>query len=262
MHHPVGVQETLAGFFRRGIRQQVIERGPQGVDIAAGVGVAGIAAVLLERGVKGRAAPLHDRDRGVIGRQDLDQAEVDQLDHVIGGQFEVARLDIPVQDRRFLAVQKDQSIGDLFGPRQHLTLRQELLALAGFDHQSAQVFAGDVVHHQKIAFVLSKNIGDLRQVGMVEAGEHVGLALELLAGLVLGVRRQRGVQPDLFDGAQAAFQAQIVGLVDAAHPAAADKPLDAVAFFEDISGFQCSHNVFSIFVYTNNTSKFELVLYT
>jgi hypothetical protein len=186
-NHAVWVEEAFAGFQRRGIGKQVVEGGAEGVDITAYIGVAGISTVLLQGGVEGGAPTLDDGDGGVISGEDLYQAKVNQFDNAVGGEFEVAGFDVTMEDGRVLAVEVDESIGQLFGPVEHLAFFQELFTLAGFDHKGAEVFTGDEIHDQEIALALGEDIGDFGEVGVVKAGEDIGLTLELVAGLLLGL---------------------------------------------------------------------------
>ena len=135
-----GMQETLFGVGGRRAGKQVVEGGAQAVDVAAGVGVAGVSAVLLQGRIGHGAASLHDgHGAGVVGLHDLDEAEVDQLDDAVRRHFDVAGLDVAVQDGRVLAVQVFERIHELVGPAEHLVLAQVVAALLLFAQISWRV---------------------------------------------------------------------------------------------------------------------------
>src|SRR3990172_4376339 len=71
---------------------------------------------------------------------------------------------------------------------------------------------------------------------MIEAGQHGGLAVELLATFVAQALGEVGVVVDLLDGADTTGQATIFGLVDGAHPAATDGMVDDVAVAQRRAG--------------------------
>jgi hypothetical protein len=110
-----------------------------------------LPGVLLQRGV-GRRAQAAQRQRRVLAARphQLDQAEVDQFDHTGGGQDDVARLDVAVNDGGgTLAVQIGQGIQHLVGPAEDGLLRQgsaKLLRVA--IEYLLQILALDEVHHQ------------------------------------------------------------------------------------------------------------------
>ena len=82
-----------------------------------------------------------------------------------------------------LAVHVIKRIHQLAGPIEHIPFLQKGAGVPGFKHQGAQIFAGDIIHHQVIANAHREEIGDFGQVGMVEARQNGGLAQELLASL-------------------------------------------------------------------------------
>ena len=90
---------------------------------------------------------------------DLGQAEIHEQGSVVGRDLEVARLDIPVDDRWFPRVQVGQGIADLERPGQQAVLDDRPAALKDL----AQIVALNVVHHQVLAFVFNhKVVGDAR----------------------------------------------------------------------------------------------------
>ena len=152
----------------------------------------GVAAVLLERRVRDRAAALHHRHRAVLVRlQQLDEAEVDQLDDAPRCQLDVGRLDVAVQDGRILRVQVGQRIAQLRGPAEHVLFGDEGVLAPGFVDQLAQVRARHEIHDQVLPAVLLEVVGDFGQVGVVEAGEDARLPVELILRLVFHARRGR-----------------------------------------------------------------------
>ena len=93
----------------RRAHQQVIERRPDGVQIAADIRAG--ALDLLQRRVSRRipcnAAPTR---QARLPECPFGEAEVEQDERAVGGLFEVLRLNIAVQHRRILAVQIGEGV--------------------------------------------------------------------------------------------------------------------------------------------------------
>ena len=62
----IGLEKTSLGVVRGLSGQEMVRGGPQGLDVGAGVGVTGVAAVLLQGGVGYRASSLQDSDSALI----------------------------------------------------------------------------------------------------------------------------------------------------------------------------------------------------
>ena len=88
---------------------------------------------------------------------------------------------------------------------------------------SVQAAAGDQLHHVVMQAVLLADVEDGHDVGVVQPGRRLRLAAEPRPQLLVGeqVRRQH------LDG-DAAAQGFVLGLVDHAHPAAADLADEAI----------------------------------
>ena len=162
--------------------QGVVERGPDAVDVAAGVSVAGGEAVLLRRGVAGCAHAAHHRvGRRVIGVPQLDQAEVDQYrpahGRAVGQQDDVIGLDVAVNDLALVAVL--QSLQQLPAQTRGVGRGQRPIAR----HVLGQVLPLHQVHHQESQAVLLEEVGHGDDAGVVQPGQHRRLAAELLVEL-------------------------------------------------------------------------------
>src|SRR5207302_4119211 len=106
----------------------------------------------------------------------------------------------------------------LIGPTQDLSLRKRRVAL-GLHFR--KVFAGDVLHHQKLAVTFVEMIADARQCLMMKPRQQARLALELLTQFL--VIKQSFLERDR------RIEALVHGLVNRAHPALTKLPNDAVA---------------------------------
>ena len=212
----------------------MVEGCPEGVDIRAGVGVAGIAPVLFQGRVEGSAAALDDGDGHLVRDHLLNQAEVDQFDHTVGGEFQVARFDVAVDDGGVLAVQVFQRIGDLPCPQQDFGGRQELVVATGSNHQRPQVIARNEIHHQVVTFGHAEEVRHFGQIGVVQASQQRGFPVELLAALFANLFRKIPARLDFLHCAHAPVQAVVLGQVNRTHTAAADDLADDVALTEQL----------------------------
>ena len=190
-------------------------------------------AILLERGVGDRShAAQPGKGAYVVGVHRLDQAKVDQLAVALGRELDIRRLDVAVEHRRVLAVEVAQRIAQLVDPAQDLCFRQKAPFAARVADDTQQVGTGHVIHHQIVAPVDVKKVGHLGQVGVVEAGQHHGLTMELLAGLCHGAFGHPRRQPDLFDRTAAPGQAGVFGQIDRSHAALPDQGHDAISLVQ------------------------------
>ena len=86
---------------------------------------------------------------------------------------------------RILRVQVVERVAKLIGPRQNL--------LAGNGpaprHHLEQIFARDVLHHQKLAFAFSEMIANARQRRMMKSRQQSRLSLELFPQTFVGKQR-------------------------------------------------------------------------
>ena len=108
-----------------------------------------------------------------------------------------------------LAVGLVQRVRDLNGRLESLIERQRALPQA-----VGQRLALQVLHHQEVHAVLVPHVMEGADVGMVQAGDRLGFALESL----LQLRVRRDMLGEDFDGDRA-VQAGVAGLVHLAHAA-------------------------------------------
>src|SRR3990170_8776169 len=216
----------------------MVERGGQRVDIAARLGVPGVAAILFQGSVERCAAPLYDGHRHFIGEHLLHQSEVDELDQSGGRALDIAGLDVAMNDGRVLMMHVVEGVKQLQRPaHDHLDI-QELLGAARLVHERLQVLARHEIHDQVVAAGLAEVVRHFGQVGVVEASQDRGFAVELLATFLSQARRQVGIVFDLLYGTDAPGQAPVFGLVDGAHAPSADDVLDYVAIAQGGAGGQ------------------------
>ncbi len=191
----------------RPARQQRVERGAQAVDVAARVGLARVLR-LLGRDVLGRS------HRGPVLRQaqvhrPLGQPQVHQLGLPLAREQHVARLDVAVHHAH--AARPLERVGQGTRDRERVALRQRAVQREVL----AQRQALDVLRHHEGEAVALPGIQRAQDVGVVEAGQQLGFALQALD--LRRVRRQVLVQHlDRHD----ALQAHVQRLVDGAHGAA------------------------------------------
>ena len=83
---------------RRAADQQLVQDRPQGVDVGERADLLGLALGLLGGHVAGRAQDRLGRRQARFDVQDLGQAEVGDLGRAVGGEQDVARLQVAVDD--------------------------------------------------------------------------------------------------------------------------------------------------------------------
>ena len=143
---------------------------------------------------------------GVVFAQ-LGEAEVEHLDPAVLVDHDVAGLEIAVLDP--LGVGRGQGVGERHGDLEELLERQ-----AAGRNELGEGLALDVLHGEEALAVGLFDRIDGDDVGMVERGDRLDLALE--AGEAVGIfgeGRRQSLQGDL------AMQAQILGEVDDPHAA-------------------------------------------
>ena len=114
-----------------------------------------------------------------------------------------------------------------------------LVVLTGLFDDFPQIVTGHEVHDQIFAIAVCEVVRDFRQIGMIEPGQHLGLAPKLLSQLLERLRRNVDVTGrDLLDGADPTSKEEIFRSIDGAHATAADGADDAVTVFESNTGFQ------------------------
>ena len=98
---------AIAFVERRAKRQQLVERRPERIDVAAVVDDPPAGQELLGAGVAERAEEFaRDREPGIA--RDLGQSEVGDPELPAQVQEQVARLDVPVHDARLMGVLERQ----------------------------------------------------------------------------------------------------------------------------------------------------------
>ncbi len=172
------------------------------------------ARELLGRHVLRRAHRLlRARDRLARLRlpHDLRQTEVRDLDAALLVHEHVLGLDVAVHDA--LGVRELERVADLAHDRQRAR-HVELFAA----QELAQVDALDVLHQQPAAALRAAGVVDADDVGVREARERVGLALEARgeAGFVAGARDEDLERDPAAEGA-------LARLVDGTHAALAEQ---------------------------------------
>ncbi len=200
---------TRLALERRPPRQHLVKDGAQRVDVGEGPDLPGAAAGLLRCHVAGRAdqvARLRPAGRVV---QVLGQAEVGDLGRAVGGEQDVGRLQIPVDDTALVgamdrAGQKGRSPGGVPG-----RLRTAVETLG-------QAVAGHELHREEGSALPGADLVDLDNVGVLEPGDQAGFGFE--AGQRPG-RRVRPVAQHL--QGHDALEGEVAGLVDDAHASAA-----------------------------------------
>ena len=166
------MQKAFFGIGRRRAGQQMVEGGAEAVYVAAYIGVPRVAAVLFQGGVRDGAASLHHgHSAGVVRLHDFDKPEIDELDHAVGRDFDVARLDVPVEHGRVLAVQVGQGVHELTRPPEHLFLAEEVTVLLLFMKDLLKISSFDKIHDQVFSALRGEIVRDFGQVGVVQARE-------------------------------------------------------------------------------------------
>src|SRR5581483_19596 len=142
---------------------------------------------------------------------------------------DVARLQIAIDDRRRLRMEKIEHGEDLPRPSQHPRLGQLSARLLD---ELVEVPARHELHHQVMASVLGKMIDEGRDAGMREAGENRRLAREVLYRLLLGYSIAKD---HLLDRDGTIGKARVVGQIHPAHAAHAEDLPHAVAVVEKMA---------------------------
>ena len=205
-------------------RHHLVKHHAQAVNVGAMVNL--LAQDLLGAHVRGRAHGPHGHGGGFGHAGD---AEVCQQGCAILPQHDVAGLDIPVHETLGVGVMQGgadilQDVGDL-GQGQRPAHLHEM---------SAQGGAGHVVHDDEGGDALALEGVEADDVGMIEAGQGLGLAAE--AAQEFRVFGQ--VLAQHLDG-DPGLAALVQGEVDVGHAAAAEEGLDEIAITK--GGVGCEH---------------------
>ena len=195
-------------------RQQHVEHPAQAVKVRAGADRAALG--LLRRHELGRAQHAAG-DRVPPAAEEPRDAEVGKLHLALGGQQQIARLDVAMDDAAVVGVA--EGLGQLDADPQHFA--------PGEDPPAAQLgfeaVAGDQFHGVEEVVALLAEAEEADDMGMVELAEGLDLRLEAVAEV--GLMDERFGQ-QLDGGRLAAFD--VDAFIDGAHAAAAEFPPDSV----------------------------------
>ena len=241
-HHQGHRGVVRAGGEGRPAGERLVEDHPQRVEVGAAVDRP--AARLLRRQVR-RGAELHPRPGEGGVAEHLGDAEVGQQQAVVlGAQEHVLRLDVAVDDPAPVGVvERGRRL-----PQVLARLRQaERALLAQAVVEGAPL---DVGHHQVGGVVGLAVVVDGEDVGVVERGDRLRLALE--ARQEVGVRGEVGVE---HLDRHAPLEQQIGGEEDLGEAALPDLPVEPVARVEDAA--LVAHGAIAVsgaFVRTSSTA--------
>ncbi len=142
-----------------------------------------------------------------IGLPRLGEPEVEDLDLAVGRDHDVRRLQVAMDDP--LGVGRLESVGDLQRDAQGLFERESTSP-----ETRGQILALGQLHGDEVGPAVVAHLVDAGDVGMVQGGEHLGLALE--AGEPLGVLGEGGRQ---HLDRHLATELGVLGAVDLSHAA-------------------------------------------
>ncbi|MEM4202922.1 MAG: hypothetical protein QXS54_02515 [Candidatus Methanomethylicaceae archaeon] len=100
-----------------------------------------------------------------LGSISFGNPEIHQHEGTILSEFQIGRLDVAMNDGRFLAMKVLQDIEQFVSPTQHQPFRLS----AGPMHKLCQIFAGNVLHDQKIATSVAEHIPYAREAVVSQA---------------------------------------------------------------------------------------------
>ena len=201
--------------------RELVKGRPRGVDVRAPIDRTG--GHLFRRHVGRRAGGVGGGarllpvgpGRGIVGRLQPRDAEVEHLQPAVRRQHQVPRLQIEVDDAG--AVRGDERLGEL---------RAEAEDLVGWQSRPGDVAERsslDVLHHEEVAAVLLVEVEDGGDVRMVEARQRLRLTTESRARSLV---RHAAFRQDL--DRDPPIQAEVPGEVDHADSAGAEATLDLV----------------------------------
>ena len=204
--------------------EALVEHEPERVEVGAPVELA--AAHLLGRQVLGRAHHHVVAGEIVVGDVEaLGDAEVGEQHATVGGDEDVARLDVAVHEAGAVGgVERARhgraDVDRELGP-------EALLAV----EQLAQALAVDELHHDGLAAVVLEHVVDGDDVRVVQPGDGDRLAPEALGDDRIGGE----VRLEPLDG-DLAVELDVGGQPHLGHPAVPDPPLEVVAAGEQLDG--------------------------
>ncbi len=172
---------------RRAPGEHLVEHHTEGVDVAARVD--GQALGLLGREVGGGAHDEAGLCHLLVRADRTGDAEVGDLDLAVGGDEDVARLDVAVHDT--VAMRIGERLGDPCSHGGRLQRRQRSL---GADDRGER-FPVDVFHDDEVGRLRLAPVEDRDDVGVAQVGGGLGLSAEALdEGVVGGELREEHLQ--------------------------------------------------------------------
>jgi hypothetical protein len=125
-------------------------------------------------------------------------------------------------------MEKNKRARQLICPRKHIFFWQEGFVTARFDQQSAQILAGDVIHHEIIARSVGEKIGNFGEIGVIETRKDSCLAQKLVAGFFSDIFREGAIVFDFLQRTLAALEASIIRKINGSHAALANAFADLI----------------------------------
>src|SRR3989442_6706127 len=200
----------------------MIERCRQRIEVTARVGAQ--ALNLLKRRVVGRVPKKTRGSRRArkVSRLPFCETKIQQNDLSSGGEFQVLRFDIAVNDLRVLRMQIIERIKQLVRRGKDLIRRKRSAPLSA---NRRQIVSCDVLHHEKLSVTFRKVVTNARERRMMQTGQQTCFPFKLLSQLFLC--KQSFLQRD------GGIQSLINGLVDCAHAALSKQSHDTIPTLQD-----------------------------
>src|SRR6267154_1434675 len=162
-----------------------------------------------------------------ICRLGFGQSKIEQSDLAAGGNFQIVRFDVAMNNLAITRVQIDEPIQQLISPGNHL-ISWKLPRL--LRNNRRQVSAGDELHNKERPVSLSKVIADARQCRMIQTGQEARFLLELAPETV--------VDRESFFQSHDCIQTLIDCFIYGAHSAFTKLPNNPVAALQNSVGLK------------------------
>ncbi|GAC1599523.1 MAG: hypothetical protein NVS4B10_10770 [Myxococcales bacterium] len=186
-------------------------------EIAAAIGP--LAADLLGRHVSDAADDGSSERGGRFRRRALDDQpgdpEVEDLESAVGGDEEILRLEIAMNDARVMG--RGETLGELGGQIERLAQRQRLS-----EQHLAERLPLEQLEDEVGAPLVGSGVMDREDVGMVDRANRPGLQREALQGLLAKSRGGKDLDRHV------ATEPCVPGAIDLTHPTCADQLDDFV----------------------------------
>src|SRR5512138_2504440 len=134
-----------------------------------------------------------------------------------------------MDNRRILHMPKSEGARNLICPREYILFGQECFIAACFNHQCAQIVAGDVIHDEIIAWTVGEEIRHLGKIGMIETRKNSCLAQKLIAGFFAYIFREGTIVFDFLQSTLATLETNIVCKVNGSHATLPNALADLIA---------------------------------